>query len=68
MTLLEFMVAAVIERPRRSPPLRHWPRRLRSARLAQEAEGAGGLSKAGTRRILGPALISYPARSVPNIP
>src|SRR6516162_1879781 len=28
---------------RRSPALRHRPRRLRSARLAQEAEGARGL-------------------------
>ena len=28
--------------PRRSPFVRHWPRRLRSARLAQEAEGASG--------------------------
>ena len=29
--------------PRRAPSLRHRPRRLRSARLAQEAEGASGL-------------------------
>jgi hypothetical protein len=29
--------------PSHSPTLRHRPRRLRSARLAQEAEGAGSL-------------------------